>query len=170
MQSLFQAESGTFKYLSHMVGESKTNAYKLVPNDIPNAGETQNIYKKNGLEVLAHKVEHGPLPATAYIVKACGKTIVFTGDTNSEGFESLKLAKTDLLVAHNAIPEKSGRVENFLHMTPTKIGKLAKQLNTETLVLSHRMKRTLGKEAETQGLIEDHFKGEVVFADDLDTY
>jgi|GEM_PF-4721082 len=58
--------------------------------------------------IMSQKEIHDPIPAVAYLVEACNKTLVFCGDTNSEGFENLKLENTDLFVAHKTIPETTG--------------------------------------------------------------
>ena len=55
-------------------------------------------------------------------------------------------------------------------MTPTQIGELAKHLHTKKLILSHRMKRTLGKEQETLHFIKQNYQGDVEFADDLESF
>ena len=53
-------------------------------------------------------------------------------------------------------------------MPPSEIGKIAGQAKVKKLVISHRMKRTLGIEAETEKLIRDNYSGAVSFADDMD--
>jgi ribonuclease BN (tRNA processing enzyme) len=168
LQELFGVKNGAFKYLSDMLDKNQDSAYKLIAHDIQDKKQTQLIYQQNGLSISAQQVIHGPIPAFAYIIQYCGKTLVFSGDTNSQGFENLQLKKTDLFIAHNAIPEDAGEIAKFLHMTPTQIGKVAKHLNTQKLILSHRMKRTLGKEQQTLKLIKQNYQGATQFADDLD--
>ena len=168
--ALFNKNKGAFKYLSDMVDVDQNSAYKLVPNSIKNFEKTQTIFKKDGLTILAHKVKHGPIPAFAYIIQSCGKTLVFSGDTNGQGFENLELKNTDLFVAHNAVPENAGRIAKSLHITPSQIGEIAKHINTKKLILSHRMKRTLGKEQQTLDEIKKNYSGTVVFANDLDVF
>jgi len=50
------------------------------------------------------------------------------------------------------------------------IGQIAQQANVKQLVLSHRMLRTLGKEAQTLSEIRKSFSGPVTFANDLDCF
>jgi ribonuclease BN (tRNA processing enzyme) len=57
-----------------------------------------------------------------------------------------------------------------LHMPPSVIGQIAQQANVKQLVLSHRLLRTLGKEAQTLSEIRKSFSGPVTFANDLDCY
>ena len=82
-----------------------------------------------------------------------------------------KLAKnTNILVAHNAVPKGATGVAAKLHMTPIIIGEIAKKAKVKSLVLSHRMFRTLGKEKETQKEIRKNYRGSIKFANDKDKY
>jgi len=76
----------------------------------------------------------------------------------------------NILVAHNAIPETAGKIARNLHMPPSVIGKIATQAKIRSLVLSHRMQRTLGNESETLSFIQQNFKGPVNFTNDLDCF
>ena len=83
----------------------------------------------------------------------------------------VKLAKnTDLLVSHNAIPEEAKGIARKLHMPPSEIGKIAKQANVKKLLLSHRMKRTLGNEDNTILEIKENYTGPIFFANDMDLF
>ena len=55
-------------------------------------------------------------------------------------------------------------------MPPSTIGRIAQAAQVDELVLSHRMLRTLGREAETRAAIAKSFSGEMRFADDLDCF
>jgi hypothetical protein len=93
------------------------------------------------------------------------------GDMNNQTGNLAQLAKdSDLLVAHNAIPEDTGSVARQLHMPPAEIGEIARQAKIESLLLSHRMNRTLGREAETRAEVGKHYRGTVLFANDLDKF
>lgn len=79
-----------------------------------------------------------------------------------------KLAqKADLLVAHNAVPESVQGAGRRLHMPPSSIGKIAAKAKVKHMLLSHRMKRTLGKESQTLKEVRHSYSGPVEFADDL---
>ena len=55
-------------------------------------------------------------------------------------------------------------------MPPSVIGRIAARAGVKGLVLSHRMLRTLGREAETQAAVTAPYRGPVSFADDLSCY
>lgn len=112
-----------------------------------------------------------PIPAIAYRVNVGDKSVTFSGDMNGEYHTLENLAKnTNLLVAHNAVPKGATGVSEKLHMTPVIIGEIAKIANTKSLVLSHRMFRTLGKEKETYKEIRKNYQGNVQYANDKDKY
>jgi ribonuclease BN (tRNA processing enzyme) len=48
------------------------------------------------------------------------------------------------------------------------IGQIAESAHVKSLVLSHRMLRTLGKEFETEAEIRKRYSGPITFANDLD--
>ena len=171
LQSLFSEKNGAYQYLSDFYdNDDEVADYRLIPHDIKDTAETQLIFQNENVIISAQQVKHGPIPAFAYIINICGQTIVFSGDTNGDGFENLTLSKTDFFIAHNAIPESAGRVAKSLHMTPTQIGEIARHLNTNKLILSHRMNRTLGKEELTTKLIQKTYKGDIFIANDLDVF
>jgi ribonuclease BN (tRNA processing enzyme) len=107
----------------------------------------------------------------AWRIEAGGKVIVFSGDTNGEGEGLVRLARNaDLFIAHNAVPEGATGIERRLHMPPSVIGQIAAQAQVKSLVLSHRMLRTLGKEDQTLSEIRKTYSGPVTFANDLDCF
>ena len=55
-------------------------------------------------------------------------------------------------------------------MPPSVIGEIAKDAQVKSLILSHRMLRTLGKEDQTQIEIGKQYAGPVSFANDLDCF
>ena len=95
---------------------------------------------------------------------------MFSGDTNGGGGLTQLAANADLFVAHNAVPEGATGLERRLHMPPSVIGQIAADAHVKQLVLSHRMLRTLGKEAQTLAEIKKHYSGPVTFANDLDCF
>ena len=95
----------------------------------------------DSVSVEAMTVNHGPIPALAWKVKANGCEAVFSGDTNDKQGNLARFAKNaDLLVLHNAIGDDAGQVAKNLHMTPTQIIDIAAQSNAKQIVLSHIMK------------------------------
>jgi len=169
VQNLF-GPRGAYRYLSgYLDGQ---DLYKLVPVDIAAKGKAyQSVLHTPDYRLSTVPVHHGPVPALAWRVDIAGYIIVFSGDMNNDNNTLMQLAKNaDLLVAHHAIPEHAGRVARNLHMPPSVIGKIAHQASVKGLILSHRMKRTLGREVETKNIIANNFHGMIVFADDLQCF
>jgi ribonuclease BN (tRNA processing enzyme) len=182
MRALFDSTRGAYRYLGDFLSPMSRNTYKLQPQDVGEIRDKIRVPRKTGdkiwvvfsndrLRVSATAVEHGSVPALAWRIEAGGKSIVFSGDTNGEGDHLQQLARqADLLVVHNAVPEGAGGVERQLHMPPSVIGRIAREAGVKQLVLSHRMRRTLGRETETLDSIKKNFAGPVAFANDLDCF
>ena len=166
---LFKNGVGAWQYMGDFLDGSGT--FRLVPTDVAFSKEVKRIYENRGISVDAVSVHHGPIPAVAYRVNVAGRHIVFSGDMNGAYHTLEHLAKgADVLVAHNAVPKGASGVAAQLHMTPDTIGQIAKSAAPKSLILSHRMLRTSGKELETLAEIRKYYKGKVKFADDLDRY
>ncbi len=172
IQAMFAGKRGAFRYLSDFVDASEPSAYKLIANDVPAAGKsTWSGFHNERLQLSAIPVHHGPVPALAWRVDIAGHSITFSGDMNGDNRTLEKLARdSDILVAHNAIPEIATGVARKLHMPPSVIGKIASESRVKQLVLSHRMRRTLGREVQTQRIIQQSYTGPVAFSDDLDCF
>jgi ribonuclease BN (tRNA processing enzyme) len=171
VHDMFSDPHGAFRYLSDLVQSGSQGTYHLQPHDVT-VGSTPSLVLRNGdMALYAVRVVHGAVPALAWRVEIAGKRIVFSGDTNGEGQGLTQLAmNADMFIAHNAVPEGATGVERHLHMPPSVIGATAANAHVKQLVLSHRMLRTLGKEAETQTEIQHRFAGPIAFANDLDCF
>lgn len=171
LESLFGIE-GAFRYLSAFLDDGRSNGYRLNPVVLDvEKRQVQPAFANQRLKTQAVAVHHGSLPALAWRIDIAGKSIVFSGDMNGDFHTLPLLAKdADLLVAHNAVPEGARGVERNLHMPPSVIGEIAGQSKVKQLVLSHRMRRTLGKEKQTLDNIQKHYRGPVSFADDMQCY
>ena len=171
LESLFGIE-GAFRYLSAFLDDGRSNGYRLLPKvlDVTNH-KTQPAFSNQRVTITAIGVHHGALPALAWRIELGGKSIVFSGDMNGE-FETLPSLARDagILVAHNAVPENARGVERFLHMPPSVIGTIAAKAGVKKLVLSHRMRRTLGKEQQTRSIIKKSYAGPIAFANDMDCF
>jgi ribonuclease BN (tRNA processing enzyme) len=77
---------------------------------------------------------------------------------------------SDILVAHNAVPEGVTGVARNLHMKPSYIGKLAQQAKVKQLLLTHLMKRSLEVKDQSIQLIKKNYQGKIVFPKDLDIF
>jgi len=170
--ALFGSPQGAYHYLGNFIDPAQASAYKLVAYDIPVTGKgVREGFRNERLRLSAIPVHHGPLPALAWRVDIDGHSITFSGDMNGDNHSLEKLAaKTELLVAHNAIPEDATGVARKLHMPPSVIGEIAAEAGVKQLVLSHRMRRTLGNETQTRHIIQQDYQGPLAFANDMDCF
>ena len=135
-------QAGTFAYEAHDL-----------PSDWGVAKKTKVLTQGKGpnkLVVTAIAVKHGPVPAVAYRIDYKGHSIVYSGDTNSESDNMIKLArKADLLFYDTAIMDTHPNpVMLQLHTTPTRMGQVAAAADVDKLVLSHITPNTEGKFSE----------------------
>jgi ribonuclease BN (tRNA processing enzyme) len=167
----FDAKRGAYRYLADFLA-GNDDGYKLVAHDVSlSAQEVRTVFKSADITAAATPVIHGGVPAIAWRVTLGGKNIVFSGDTNGNNGNLERLAKdADIFVAHNAIPEGETGAARQLHMPPSVIGRIANVAKVKTLVLSHRMLRSLGHESQTQAQIVKVYQGPVTFAADLDCF
>jgi ribonuclease BN (tRNA processing enzyme) len=170
VHAFFNSRNGIYRYLSVVLVPEEEGGYGLQAHNVVGDPATA-AFQGEHLSAYAARVIHGSVPALAWRVEIGGKSIVFSGDTNGEGTELVRLAKdADLFIAHNAVPEGATGVERRLHMPPSVIGLIAEEAHVKRLVLSHRMLRTLGKEEQSQSEIRKNFSGPVAFANDLDCF
>jgi len=163
-------KEGAFAYLSSYYEPDQRSRWKIKPQSVAGGPlDVSNFKLSDDLSVNAIPIHHGPIAAVAWRVQAAGCSITFSGDMSNR-YESLsRLAQnTDLLVAHNAIPEQARGVARNLHMPPSEIGKIANESGSHALLLSHRMERTLEREPETSSHIRQYYSGPLHFANDLD--
>lgn len=171
LRALLDRERGAFRYLSGYL-DGTSGRPVLQPIDIEAEGEIPYIDPLIDLKITPIRVEHGVVPALAFLIEAKGKAIVFSGDQNdmSDRFEAaLKGRKPDLLIAHNVIPNGEGQPIG-LHRPPSSIGAMAAAIDPKLLILSHNMKRALLRQEEGEASIREHYKGEMVVANDLDCF
>jgi ribonuclease BN (tRNA processing enzyme) len=167
----FFSDKGVYRYLSELLVPGEEGDYKMQPHTVAGTPAPFAVFHTGDLAIHSVRVIHGPVPALAWRVEINGKRIVFSGDTNGEGEGLIKLAENaDLFVAHNAVPEGATGVERNLHMPPSVIGQIAANAHVHHLILSHRMLRTLGKEAQTQTEVRKSYAGPLDFANDLDCF
>lgn len=145
INKLFIANRGAWEYLSdHLNGGAKL---QLKSHNVTDDKKPKVIYDKNGIRIIAVSVHHGSIPSIAYRVEVGSKSVTFSGDMNGDYNTLESLAKdSDILVANNAIPKGAGEKARNLYITPFKIGEIAQKARVKSVVLSHRMLRTLGKE------------------------
>ena len=170
--SLLIGEDGAFRYLSSYLAEGVPEDYKLEITDVPLAPQKIHRYPQDArLGLSAVPVHHGPLPAVAWRVDAGDYSVTFSGDmSNRYGTLADLAAGSDLLVAHNAVPEGATGAARSLHMPPSQIGRIAAAAKVGGVVLSHRMQRTLARGEQTKNRIREHYTGMLAFAEDLDCF
>jgi ribonuclease BN (tRNA processing enzyme) len=168
---LFDHKHGAFRYLADYLSGAE-GGYRLESHDVSLPERSvRTIFRSSDITATATPVIHGGVPAIAWRVSLAGKNIVFSGDTNGQNGNLERLAKdADLFVAHNAIAEDDTGSIRQLHMPPSVIGRIARDAKVKSLVLSHRMLRTLGHESESRSVIAGIYSGPVTFADDLDCF
>ncbi|MHB8535973.1 MAG: MBL fold metallo-hydrolase [Sulfuricaulis sp.] len=179
-RALFDGTRGAYRYLGDFLNPLTVDTYKLQPHDVGGdkirlprrtGGKPRIVFANDRLQAIAVPVIHASVPALAWRIETHGKSIVFSGDTNGEGTGLEQLAaRADLLVTNNAVPEDATGVARRLHMPPSVIGRIAQAAEVKQLVLSHRMRRTLGRETETLDMIKKRYPGPVEFANDLDCF
>ncbi|MEM7304937.1 MAG: MBL fold metallo-hydrolase, partial [Pseudomonadota bacterium] len=170
--NLLFGDQGAYRYLSNFVDPAKKSDYKILVNDVELIRDKfTNFTLSDEISITAVPVNHGPVAAIAWRVNAYGCSLTFSGDMSNR-FNTLVELATDshILIAHNAIPEHAKGVARLLHMPPSEIGKIANDANVKMLILSHQMKRTIGKEAETVAIIHKYYDGPVEFAGDMDLF
>ena len=167
-------QNGAYRYLSSYIETDQASDFHLIPHSVAlDSKEARTFAINNSLSVSAIPVHHGPIAAVAWRVNIDQCSISFSGDMNNQTGNLARLAGgSQLLVAHNAIPQNSVGVARNLHMPPSEIGKIAEQAEVGTLLISHRMNRTSGQEqaAQTLAEIRKSYQGPVLFANDLDTF
>jgi ribonuclease BN (tRNA processing enzyme) len=158
--SLFGKE-GAYRYLNFVFKEN------IKP--IQTASKIGKIkkFKFKDFKIYSLGVNHGIVPAVAYKIIIGDKIISFSGDTSAKTDNLINFVKnSDIFIAHMAINQESNIYAKRLHMTPYRIGEIAKEANIKILILSHRMERTIGHENDNLKEIRKNYKGKIIFAED----
>ena len=145
------------------------------------------VFARNGLKVLAFKVNHDPIsPAYGYRFEYKGRVVVVSGDTAKSDNLAQHAAGADLLI-HEVIVknllqfaagnlEKVGNVRRAkmsrdiitYHASPVEAAEVAAAAKAETLVFTHIVPPPNSPQIEqalTRG-VSDVFKGKVVVGND----
>jgi len=163
IQLLF-GERGAYRYMSDVL-TPQSDSFQILPESIDAPQIITRQFQHFKLTVL--NVNHGIVPALAFRVDVGSKNVVISGDTSNTNHQLEKLAQNaDLFIAHYAIPEIHGTYANKLHMTPGIIGDVAAKSHVKKVLLSHRMRRTIGKEEASLKIISSKYKGAVILAED----
>jgi len=164
VQRLLGASQGAYAYLGDFLqSDPRPSGFKIEAINY-----RQSVQFSSRIKADAVAVDHGPIPALAWRLELNGRRVVISGDMAGADDQFTEwLAGTDLFVAHHAIPERAGTIARRLHMPPSLIAKYASEANVGRLLLGHRMKRTIGREAESLRIIRHQYSGPVEFAEDL---
>jgi len=132
------------------------------------------IYEKNGVKVIAFKVDHYPnIPAFGYRIEYKGHSVVLSGDTRySENL--ITFAKhTDLLVHEIVVaPDTMGKTDpryNILmqHTTPEQTAKVFNEVKPKLAVYSHISKLYGQTEEDILKRTKAHYSGAFIMGEDL---
>lgn len=171
---LFSTEQGLYPYLSPFISDAAHSSFKIRTKTIEWTYKNRNIrpvHQDKDFTIKTVSVHHGPFPALAYRIEVAGCVISFTGDMSGRLHTMPDLAQnSDILVAHNAIPEDAVGVPQLLHMKPGYIGKVAGTAKVKKLLLTHMMERSINRQDETIKLIRENYQGPIEFPDDLDVF
>ncbi len=167
----FFSANGVYPYLQEYLQQNHPQ-FSIQPKNVSlKPRKPQQVYQSKQFFLTAIPVHHGPIPALAWRFDAAGCKISFSGDLSNRYQTLAMLAEdSDLLIAHNAVPESEKGAGRHLHMPPSEIGDVAALAGVKALVLSHRMQRTLGKEKQTLAQIRKKYSAAVLFANDLDQF
>ncbi len=161
-------QKSVYPYLSDNLFQKPTTDFLIIPKSIIAKDVIWSQKLTSDITIKSISVHHGSIPALAWRVDYNHCSITFSGDMNGSSNNLQKLANnTNILVAHNAIPENAFSVAKRLHMTPSKIGQIAKEAEVKKLILSHFMLRTINTKNETKTLIRKMYQGDIIEAQAL---
>lgn len=171
LERLFAAQRGAFAYLAGAL-DGSGGQFRLVPQAVAySADRAQVVSDEEGLTVTAVGVDHGPVPALAYLVEIGGVRIGFGGDQDGQRQAFWKLMRdVDLLVAHLAVPERASGVARRLHAVPSVLAVQAEKAGVRRMVLSHLMQRSLETLADSRAILAERYTGRVEVAEDLSCF
>ena len=149
--------------------------------------DAATVFERNGLKVIAFKVEHDPVkPAYGYRLDYRGRSVVISGDTAKSANLARHAAGADLLIhdvlAKDVMTFASNNLERAgdkrraqlardilsYHASPAEAAEIAATARVETLVFTHMVPPINPPVTEQMFLrgVADIFKGRVVIAKD----
>jgi ribonuclease Z len=148
----------------------KEEGSKLLVKEI----EEGVVYEKNGVKVIAFKVDHGIIkPAFGYRIEYKGHSVVLSGDTRySENL--IKYARgTDLLIhevviAPDTLSESDPRYHIVaLHTTPEQAAKVFNEVKPKLAAYSHIAKPYGNTDQEILKRTKSSYSGPLIMGEDL---
>lgn len=170
--SMVLGPTGPNRQLADFLTDLSDGGYKVVAAELNTSRRTPwSGFHHENIRLSAIGTDHGNRPALAWRVDVDGVGITFTGSTANRRQLVNELAEGSvMLVTHHAIPEQARGLSREMFMTPSQIGRLAADVSPNRLILSHRTPRTRGRETQSRDLIREHYRGSVVFANDLNCW
>lgn len=179
----YHPQTGVQRYLNIFAKAISGGKFAYTATDInpsPAAGITTVYKDSSGLVIKAVGVKHGPVPALAYRIEYKGKSIVFSGDTNSQTDNMINLAMgANLLLYDTAIMDNipdakknpKDKVFYALHTTPSRMGQVAAKTRVGKLVLTHITPITAPRLKDVIKTVRDRgYKGPIEVATDLKVF
>ena len=145
---------------------------RLLVNDI----QEGIIYEKNGVKVIAFKVDHYPIvPAFGYRVEYKGHSVVLSGDTRySENL--IKYARGADVLIHEVVivPDTLNKTDPRYdivahHTSPQQASKVFNEVKPKLAVYSHIANPFVRNEQEVITQTKANYSGPVVLGEDLMT-
>ena len=163
LETLF-GKNGAYRYMSDVL-TPQSDSFQIIADSIDAPKLQTRQFKSFKLGII--NVNHGIVPALGIRITVGEKVIVISGDTSNINAQLEELTKNaDLFIAHHAIHEVHGTYANNLHMTPSIIADVAKKGAVKKVLLTHRMRRTIGKEEATLKQMRKTYKGPIIFAEE----
>lgn len=163
---------GAYPYLASYLDDSDPLPKISILDIVTDRNSLQPVSRLDDVAIDAIGVHHLEVPALAFVVRAQGKEILFSGDQSflSDAFvETTRNSQPDLMFMHNAISMNDGQPRG-LHRDGRSIGETAASAGAKKLILTHHMQRALDDKDAVLAAIRESYDGPIEFADDLSCY
>lgn len=173
IRALFEVSGGAYRELGKVLAPLDKGGFKLRPRNIDiHFKDDKPLFNKNltkttvlnrgGLRLSAAPVDRSGIPALAWRVDVDSKSVVFAGKPVGKTDHLLQLARgADALVI--AVPMNQGK-----SISIEDIARLAQGSGVRKLVLTNLTAETDDAENSLRKRIGSLYKGEILFAKDLD--
>lgn len=169
LTAMLDSETGAYAYLDGYL-DGTARLAQLVPIEVDVGAAAVTVFKHadRELHIEAQGVPHGIVPALAFKVSVDDTSFVFSSDQNMSDPAFIDFAKgATALVVHLPIPEDAGKAARNLHAVPSRIAEIANAVMPQVLVVSHFMQRSLRDPGRGAELLQGHYAGRTVLAEDL---